>query len=435
MRFILTNTQIGNITSKASLLLIDQALISISNMATMVGLARGMSSVGFGSFALLYSVMISANVFQSGLVIQPYSILGGRRSGAEYVCYTTSTAISQLVLSFTFVGLVLLAWLLLRSSNWDYSYAVPYLAPALLAWQLQEFVRRVLYVEGRIWTMLLNDIISYGGQVGLLTIVLLNLELTTPIVLGVIALTSASAAGLGMWQLRASLTGPLSLAVIRENWHFGKWLAGSDVLGDLLYEQVFVYIAAAVVGVTAAGVIKAVCTVFGPVRALATIITMVLLVHFTRVLAAGGTSRLYHKLSTAYGIILPILSGCCIIVIGFASRLLQLLYGSKYMDHTATLRLYTIYVVIGIMALIPCCALKAMGRSRSYFIIRIVVGVVGLPVGWALIVYFGATGIILSMILVMAMFTVSITILLYAVSGHTLNQPAQPVPYIVSQVA
>ena len=61
---------------KAPWAVADQLLISATNFATMVLLARGLSQEDFGSFTLLYLVLLFANNLQSGLITQPHNILG-----------------------------------------------------------------------------------------------------------------------------------------------------------------------------------------------------------------------------------------------------------------------------------------------------------------------------------------------------------------------
>ena len=73
--------------------------ISAANFVTMVLLARGLTQADFGGFTLVYSVLLFANSLQSGLVTQPHNILGATRRGEDYIRYTTSTAVSQLVLA------------------------------------------------------------------------------------------------------------------------------------------------------------------------------------------------------------------------------------------------------------------------------------------------------------------------------------------------
>ena len=123
-----------------------------------------MSPAEFGGFTLIYSILMFANCVQSGLITQPHNIFGANRRGADYVRYTASTAAAQLVLALGFALLTLLAWLIARAYRWEPGSSLPHLVLPLLAWQFQEFLRRVLYTEGRLTAVLVNDAISYGGQ-------------------------------------------------------------------------------------------------------------------------------------------------------------------------------------------------------------------------------------------------------------------------------
>ena len=58
---------------KAPWAVADQLLISATNFATMVLLARGLSQEAFGSFTLIYSVLLFANSLQSGLITKPHN--------------------------------------------------------------------------------------------------------------------------------------------------------------------------------------------------------------------------------------------------------------------------------------------------------------------------------------------------------------------------
>ncbi len=210
---------------KAPWAVADQLLISATNFATMVLLARGLSQEAFGSFTLIYSVLLFANSLQSGLITQPHNILGIARHGEDYTCYTTSTAVSQLFFGAVAALAVLAAWAVARCAAWSVAPLLLTLAPSIVFWQLQEFVRRILYTEGRLAAAFVNDSISYGGQALAIAALWWLDGLTAPLALGALAATSAIAAALGGWQIRGSLAGRIDPSVCAENWHFGKWLA------------------------------------------------------------------------------------------------------------------------------------------------------------------------------------------------------------------
>src|SRR5438067_291702 len=67
----------------------DQVLISGTNFATSVLVARELGPAGFGTFTVVYGALQFANILQSTLVSQPHNVLGATRGGDDYNVYTT----------------------------------------------------------------------------------------------------------------------------------------------------------------------------------------------------------------------------------------------------------------------------------------------------------------------------------------------------------
>ena len=79
--------------------------------------------------------------------------------------------------------------------------------PALVAWQAQEFARRVLYTENRIRTAFAIDIVGFGGQVALILGLVAVDRISAAGALYAVAAASAAGALLGGWAIRHSLRG------------------------------------------------------------------------------------------------------------------------------------------------------------------------------------------------------------------------------------
>ena len=383
---------------KAPWAVADQLLISATNFATMVLLARGLSQEAFGSFTLIYSVLLFANNLQFGLITQPHNILAIARHGEDYTCYTTSTAVSQLFFGAVAALAVLAAWAVGRCAAWSVAPLLLTLAPSIVSWQLQEFVRRILYTEGRLAAAFVNDSISYGGQALAIAALWWLDGLTAPLALGALAATSAIAATLGGWQIRGSLAGRIDPSVCAENWHFGKWLAAEDVVGTWLSSWFFVYLGAAVFGRAAAAILGAVHTIFGPARVLAYAMTAVLPIHFARSQAVGGRAALYAQLKVAFLLAVPLLGGYCLLVAIFAEPLMRLVYGEKYAGNASLVALYAICTCSWNVTMIIIAALSVRRLTRLVFMNRLCVGLIATPVGCFLILTLGIHGVVLSMI-------------------------------------
>lgn len=222
--------------------------------------------------------------------------------------------------------------------------------------------------------------------------------LTAPLALYALAATSAVAVVLGGWQICGSLARHADPSAFLENWNYGKWLAASAVVGFWLSSELFIYMAAAVVGVAAAGILRAVTIVFGPTRVLAYVFSSVLPIRFARMLADAGPSALRAELKTTYLLALPVMGGYCLLAAIFAEPLLRLLYREKYVGQASVLALYAVYTFIVYVAMIVTAALLANRQTRQVFSSHLYAGLISLPIGLITIVALGVHGAVLGMI-------------------------------------
>jgi hypothetical protein len=190
----------------------------------------------FGIFSSIYAALLFSNIFQSTLITQAHNVIGATRIGRAYQRYTSSAAAAQIAIILVQVVLAAVAAIIGRHRGWDATPMLLALIPSIVFWQLQEFLRRVLYTEHRYSAAFVNDVVSYGGQallIGLFYAAHANWgwSFTGALALYLLAVTSAAAVVLGVWQLRHSFAPEVSGHDIEENWHFGKWLLGGELMG------------------------------------------------------------------------------------------------------------------------------------------------------------------------------------------------------------
>lgn len=375
----------------------DEGLISATNLVTMVLLARGMSLAAFGSFTLIYSVMLVANSLQDALVTQPHNILGTTLRGEEYRRYTTSTAVVQVILLAMAASLVLAAAGFAYVIDWQAAPLLLALAPSIVAWQLQEFCRKVLYTERRLAAAFCNDVISYGGQTVVIAALWRLEALTPPTALYALAATSALAAAYGLWQLRGSLGLTFDRSAIRVNWHFGKWLAGGEMLRWLSSAEMYQYLAAAVLGTSATGMLRSVQIIFGPARMLKVSLVNILPIRFAHALAVGK-SCLDSQLRKAFLMTAPVMAIYCSSVAIFAAPLLRLVYGDKYTGGARVVALYAATAFLGQLLPILSAALMARRLTRCIFRGHCYTSLVAVTSGWLFLRSIGIEGALVGMI-------------------------------------
>lgn len=376
----------------------DQALISATNFLTIVLLARSLSHDAFGYFTLAYTALQFAGSLQAALITQPHNVLGATRHGEDYIRYTTSTAFSQLLATLVIMVGVAVAGALIQISGWEIAPLLFALAPAIGAWQLQEFIRRVLYTEGRLAAAFLNDLLSYGGQTAVIAVLWYRDLLSGPVALYALAGTSAVAAGVGVWQLHGRFARYIDTGVLHENWRFGKWLAGAEI-GHWLSAPLYMYLAAAILGAAAAGELKAAQMLLGPLNILIFFLDSVLPMRFARALKSGGQLALHSQLKIAYLVTAPVFGGYCFLVVVLAGPLLQLVYGASYAGSTPLVVLYAAYYMVLYLVQIVSSALRAQQLTRHIFTAHVYSSLIAVFLGWLFIRTLGAEGAVLGLIL------------------------------------
>jgi O-antigen/teichoic acid export membrane protein len=278
------------------------------------------------------------------------------------------------------------------------------LVPAIVFWQLQEFLRRVLYTEGRYTAAFVNDVVSYGGQTLVLgAMYAAKLKYGSPftgaMAFYALAGTSAVAAVLGAWQLRKSLVPRFDVRDLWENWHFGKWLAGGELMGWCSSVQMQVLWAALLLGFAASADLKAAQILFGPMRVISFFLATVLPIRFARALHQGGVTTLHAKLRQTYVGLIPVVGTYCVLLAAFPKPLLHLVYGGQYSatDAARVLSLYSISAFLSYMQMVIAAALTASRQTRYIFAGSVWGCCVALVMSPTCIRMFGALGAIVSM--------------------------------------
>jgi len=376
--------------------LADQALISATNFATVVILARALAPREFGVFVLVYTALLFVNGLQTGLITQPHNVLGQGRTGGDYRRYTRSSAAGQGLFSLA-AALVALAVALAAYAAGLAAADVLFAAvPALVAWQLQEFTRRVLYTENRLETAFAIDVLGYGGQVALILALVAADRASGANALYAVAVASSAGALVGGWAIRASLRGRVERSYLAENWEFGKWL-GAAIAASWLSGHLFFYLTAVIVNTSATAGLKASQTVLGPLNAFLLFIVTILPIRLAA--ARERDESVGVGLRLAYLASAPFVWAYCALVAVFAGPILDTLYGDAYAGYVDAVRLFAVYYVVIHAAYVLSSALSATHLTRPLFTGNLRAAIVGIAVGWPLIARWEVNGAVAAMIL------------------------------------
>jgi O-antigen/teichoic acid export membrane protein len=375
--------------------LLDQAVVSGVNFVTIVVMARALQPAEFGYFVLAFTVIQTTLTLQAALITRPHNVLGAVRHGDAYVNYSTSAATLQL--GFTTLVATSVAAVAGVAYAAGVSRALLFLAlvPALVMWQLQELGRRMLYTENRLDGAFANDVLSYGCQTVALVVLWRLGELTGIHGLLALAVCFAIGAATVAWQLRASLSGRIDASSLAANWHFGKWLGAAEV-GQWFSTQFYIYLAGALVGAVASGVLKAGQTLLGPMAVFLTFVTSYLPIVFAREHKRTGT--IASELRRSFIVVLPVVALYCIVISLFARPVLDFVYGQEYGRYTDVVRLFAVYYLLLALSTIVVAALSAQGLTRDVFVGQAAGAALSLAIGWILLQQIGAEGGVIGML-------------------------------------
>lgn len=345
----------------------DQTIISGTNFFTVLLVGRAVAPSEFGMFMLAYTSLWLFQNVQRALIVEPMNVLAAVKEGYDYRSYVTSTAIVQATFAVMLGGAVMVSGALLSPAG-GLLFA---LAPAVVFWQLQEFVRRIFYIRTHVAAALLNDSISYGGQAGLLILLYSQGALTPVSAMVAISITSAIAVAVGGWQARSHMIAVLRLRSVWEaavsNWRFGRWLLGANFFRDAS-GRLYVFLLVAFVGPAGLGA-------FAAASALARVNNV--LIQSMETLLPPMASRRFKLESQAdmeaflrsvalIGLV-PALIALTLLVV-FAEKALHIVYGGTYDEFALVLRLVSLSSLLALLSVPLRAAFKAMEETRILFL-------------------------------------------------------------------
>jgi O-antigen/teichoic acid export membrane protein len=320
--------------------LADQAVVSGSNFITGILLARFLGPQSFGVYVLLQTALIYVNSFQGALIFQPMMSAAPQLGERQRSRYLKGVFALQLILCF---GLAALAWVVGTSAHWLWggepttSLTPPVvlsLSCALLAFQLQEWLRRYYFVLEMTRAVFINDVVNYGAQVAILGIAYLSGHLDVVTAFWIMAAACFCTFLLGFLRGMVKPVFSDARAVLRDGWRTGRdYLAAWQL--QWVGSQGVLVVGAGMVGVHAAAGVRAAETIVGPLNILFQAMENVVPVVAARKYDAGGVKGLSSYLTrvTLWGtaLLLPIVVAAAL----FSLPLMRFVYGEQYVIYAA----------------------------------------------------------------------------------------------------
>jgi O-antigen/teichoic acid export membrane protein len=367
---------------------IDQGVISLSNFLATIILARNVDPTQLGVYGVGFVILRLVRALQEGLIVQPMNVFGASMEIDDFKRYATSTSLFQIGLALaSAIAAAVVGWVLTDLGNDTAGPTLFALWFSFLFWQLQEYMRRMLYARGLVLNAVVNSIISNAVRLVFMIFLVYQGNLSGIAGLDAIAWGSMVALIPGIWFTRNFWTRKIS--DLRDtwelNWKFGRWLLGGT-LTNWVAVEFYPVMTAGLISFAAAGAYRALQNLVAPVHILLRAIDTFLTPRTANLYEKNGQRALTHTLRRIYlaaGIpIMGILLGAIL----FSEQLLQLVYGDTYVDFSDGVTLMALFYGL-LFAYWPLQSIfKAAQQSRPIFVANVLAIISMFSFGiWAII--------------------------------------------------
>ena len=367
---LVRNTLSGQEISQGFFSLADQAVASITNFATGVILARCCTKDEFGLYMLGFTVILLVTDIQTSLIATPYMVYAPRLKGVNHALYSGSTLVHQLVFSLI-TAFVLAAGAVVAHFGIG-PHGLPRVMGALstviAVIMLREFVRRVCFAQLKLKAAFLLDACVGAGQIaGLLLIARLG-WLSASSAYWVVGAVCAAAVIWWLWADRGFYRprAGASIADLRRNWTFGKWVFASGLLWTAS-TNLYPWLLAFFHGAAAAGTFAACMGVVSVGNPVLLGIQNLVGPKIAHEYAFNGPIALRRLVLRISGIIALPLSLLTVALILWGDQLVGVLYGHQYTGNMLVVAVLACNLLVTAVAFAFSRALFAVERADLDF--------------------------------------------------------------------
>jgi O-antigen/teichoic acid export membrane protein len=335
------------------LVLTDQGVVSGVNFGVGVVLARFLGLEEYGLFALAWMIVMIVSSLHQAFVISSLFTLYPKSSNKEQ--YVSSLMALQ-------VGFSIIAFVVIVPAVDVAFYMLPELERPYLIWTIplvavlyvfNDFLRRLFFTQHKPQRVLVMDCVGYGLQ---------------PVVVILLILTDALSISTTLMAICGTLGGSILVSLVfyyrggiscdnlgstfKKNWKFSRFLVGTALL-QWCSGNLFIVVAAGVLGPIAVGAIRIAQNIMGVLHVLFLAMENIIPVRAAELIALSGKrSMLTYVGAIGKQTAIPLLLILASIAV-FHKELIELLYGQQYVEYSGVLLAFCgLYVLVFIGTLL-----------------------------------------------------------------------------------
>ena len=415
---------------KGGLAVTDQAMISGSNFAISVLLARWMAGEQYGAYALAFSAFILVSQLHQALLLEPMSVYGssvyrGRLRhylGTLLWMHSGAIAVISALLGAGALGVLFTHHSLhLAGALFGVSIAAPCI---LLFW----LVRRSFYLELQpasavqaavLYCALIVAMLFVGNLLKVLS------PFTAFLILG-IASIGASVVCLKKLRPIARFNRDVLSETSRQHWTYGRWALASAV-AMWIPSNMYYILLGSTTGIASAGELRALMNLTQPIGQAATALSLLFVPYASRMRAERGPEAL-RKIS--FGITALFGLGAIAywtLIVVFRGPVVHLFYGGRYSQIAAFVPIVAISSIFQTCINGPGIGLRANEMPICVFYAYLVSSAITLCGGVVATRLFGVEGAVITMLVA--------NVSAFLVAQAMLSRNARKVPCVLPESA
>jgi O-antigen/teichoic acid export membrane protein len=382
--------------------LIDQIIVSGSNFALGIMLARSLGIEGYGYYSLIWMSVLFVSSIQLASITTPMMSLGVKKDSIIRDKYYFSMMILQWIYAsiamisiFSFFHLIALV-----DENWSIGDLVYKISIFIFIYLCQDFLRRYFFVRKKALFVIFMDSIAYVGSVSMAAYLMNFHELTLDNLFVIMITAYFLSVCVALFNIDAFYIDRGYLyRVAKESALYSQWITMSSIF-QWGTGNFFILFSGSILGVGAIGAIRAVQNLMGLFHVVFLALENILPMEFSRVFHKKGyqatLSLLRKYLIMGFLVFIPMF----LFSIFFSNELIGFVYGEDFINYAYILSWFmVIYLFIYAVTLIKY-VLRATERTKSIFIAYLISTVFSMVSAHLLIQTLGLLGTMIGMVVI-----------------------------------
>lgn len=370
---------------------IDQIIVSGASFAISIYLAYRLGIDAFGQYSLLLLIVLFFQEIQRVFITTPMLNFSAQDNDR----YLPNLNMIQMILS---ICMAIVSGTIIYLSGYFFEKWMihDFFLPGMIftfARLQQEYYRRMFFVAQKPQTALITDALSCVLFFILLFTINHYSALSIPIILYIASLSSIFPLAFISIPFKSTL--PDLKSLIKKHYHFSKWLAGSS-LSSYLSGNILLFIGSAIIGSSAAGVLKISQYILGIMTILYQASENIIPYALSKLIHQKNTIQLRRYFLNYLALIMSITTIHGIIIFVFLKPILKLINGNEYtIEHYNLACLYIILSFLISFNLSLQYLLRAFNRTKTIFSATFFAAIINITFGKYIIEHYGLTGIMI----------------------------------------